>query len=60
MSENDTGHLIYLIILGSMVVFWFVTNHRGSFGKAVQQALAWVLIFIGVVAAYGMWGDIRR
>lgn len=59
MSENDTGHLIYLIILGSMVVFWFVTNHRGSFGKAVQQALAWVLIFIGVVAAYGMWGDIR-
>ena len=59
MSENDTGHLIYLIILGSMVVFWFVTNHRGSFGKAVQQALTWVLIFVGVVAAYGMWGDIR-
>ena len=59
MSENDTGHLIYLIILGSMVVFWFVTNHRQSFGKTVQQGLAWVLIFVGVIAAYGMWGDIR-
>ncbi|WP_127111938.1 retropepsin-like aspartic protease family protein [Shimia sediminis] len=59
MSEFETGHLIYLIILGSMVIFWFVTNHRGSLGKTLQQALAWGLIFVGVIAAYGMWGDIR-
>lgn len=59
MSDGNFGNLIYLVVLGTMVVFWFVTNHRQSFRKNIQQGLAWLLIFLGVIAAYGMWGDIR-
>jgi len=59
MNEFEFGNLVYLGILGCAIVFWFVTNHRQSFGKSLQQGLAWLLIFVGVVAAYGMWGDIR-
>lgn len=59
MNGDDFGNLTYLVILGCAVIFWFVTNHRQSFGKSLQQGLAWLLIFVGVIAAYGMWGDIR-
>lgn len=59
MSEFQSMNLVYLVILGCAVIFWFVTNHRQSFGKSIQQGLAWLLIFVGVIAAYGMWGDIR-
>ena len=51
MGTDQIGHLTYLILLGAAVVFWFVTNHRQSFGRTMQQALAWALIFLGVVAA---------
>lgn len=59
MSGDNIGNLVYLVVLGSAVIFWFVTNHRQSFRKNIQQGLAWFLIFFGVVAAYGMWGDVR-
>ena len=60
MSSMDTGHLIYLVMLLGAVVFWFVTANRGSLGKVTQQAVMWVLIFFGVIAVYGLWGDIRQ
>ncbi|MEQ9693892.1 TIGR02281 family clan AA aspartic protease [Shimia sp. SDUM112013] len=59
MSGDQIGQLTYLVVLGAAVVFWFVTSHRQSFGKTVQQALAWILIGLGLVAAYGFWDDIR-
>lgn len=59
MSSFEYGQLTYLVVLCAAVVFWFVTNHRQSFGKILQQAMAWVLIFLGVIVAIGMWGDIR-
>lgn len=60
MSAMETGNLIYLALLLCAVVFWFVVANRGNPGKMVQQALMWVLIFVGVIAAYGLWGDIRQ
>ncbi|MGH1446210.1 MAG: retropepsin-like aspartic protease family protein [Cognatishimia sp.] len=59
MSEFEIGNLAYLSVLGVAVVLWFVSDLRQSFGKTVQQALAWGLIFLGVIAAVGMWEDIR-
>ena len=59
MDEFDTAHLIYLIMLGCAVVFWFVASNRDKLGTVVQQALIWGLIFIGVIAAIGLWDDIR-
>jgi aspartyl protease family protein len=60
MSDFDTARLLYLALLGGAVLTWFFTQNRASLGKVTQQALVWALIFIGVIAAVGLWGDIRN
>lgn len=60
MDSFDTGRLIYLILLGVMVLGWFMTQGRTSWNKTLQQAAAWVFIFLGAIAAYGLWGDISQ
>lgn len=59
MNNWQTGQLTYLVVLAAAVLFWFVTNHRQSFRKTIQHGMAWVLIFLGILAVYGMWDDIR-
>jgi aspartyl protease family protein len=59
MDAIDTGHLVYLSILGIAVVGWFIAENRQSLGRTLRVALAWAFIFLGVVAGYGLWGDIR-
>ena len=60
MTGDDTARLLYLALLGSAVVLWFFAQNRESLGKVTQQALIWGLIFLGVIAAVGLWGDIRN
>lgn len=60
MSAIDTGHLIYLVLLGLMVLAMFVIGNRQSLNKILQQAAIWGLIFVGAIAAVGLWGDIQR
>ncbi|WP_425043928.1 retropepsin-like aspartic protease family protein [Primorskyibacter sp. S87] len=60
MEDWQIGNAAYLVILLCAVLFWFVTGHRQSLGRTVQMALAWVLIFVGVIAAIGVWEDIRH
>ncbi|MCJ7873657.1 TIGR02281 family clan AA aspartic protease [Phaeobacter sp. J2-8] len=60
MNAMDTGNLIYLVVLLGAVVFWFAISNRNSLGKMLQHAMVWGLIFIGAIAAVGLWGDIRQ
>lgn len=60
MQEFDFARLTYLVILGSVLVVWFVAQNRASLGKLAQQALIWGLIFVGTLAAVGLWEDIRQ
>ncbi|MGR3702775.1 MAG: retropepsin-like aspartic protease family protein [Paracoccaceae bacterium] len=60
MDGYDLGRLTYLILLGSVIVFWFLVQNRQSLGKTLQQALVWGLLFLGVIAAFGLWNDIRQ
>ena len=60
MDNFDTARLIYLVLLGGAVLLWFFAQNRASLGKVTQQALVWGLIFIGVIAAVGLWGDIHQ
>ncbi len=60
MDSFDTGRLIYLVLLGLMVIGWFVTQGKTNWNKTLQQAAAWALIFGGAIAAYGLWGDIAQ
>ncbi|MGH1353513.1 MAG: retropepsin-like aspartic protease family protein [Thalassovita sp.] len=60
MDSWDVGRLAYLILLLVAVGSWYLTQRRGNLSKLVQQALIWVFLFLGVIAAVGLWGDIRQ
>ena len=55
MSQDFIFEVTYLIVLLAMVLFWFITQNTQKLGETVRAALAWVIIFIGVAAAYGLW-----
>lgn len=59
MDGDDLARLFYLILLGTAVAGWFIAENRQSLGKTARQAAAWGLIFVGVIAGVGLWGDIR-
>jgi aspartyl protease family protein len=59
MDGDNIARMAYLGLLGAALVAWFISQNRQSLNKVVQQALAWVFIFVGVIAAYGLWEDIR-
>ncbi|MCL3883611.1 TIGR02281 family clan AA aspartic protease [Marivita sp. GX14005] len=60
MTAMDYGNLAYLVLLGAAVVFWFFMQNRQGLNRTLQYAAAWGLIFLGVIAAVGLWGDIRQ
>lgn len=59
MDADNIARLTYLVLLGAALLMWFITQNRASLGKTMQMALAWVFIFIGVIAVIGLWEDIR-
>lgn len=59
MTSDDMGQMIYLVVLLAAVGSWVFVQNRQSLGKTAQQLAIWALIFLGVIAAYGLWGDIR-
>lgn len=59
MDTDNLMRLVYLSVLGTAVVFWFLAQNRQSLNKTLQQVMAWVFIFVGVVAVVGLWEDIR-
>lgn len=60
MDGDSTARLIYLVLLGSAIVGWFFAQNRASLGRNAQYAVVWGLIFVGVVSAVGLWGDLRH
>jgi len=58
MTGEDWGRLAYLGLLLVAVGGWLFTNRQGL-SKNLQQASVWAFLFIGVIAGYGLWGDIR-
>lgn len=59
MSGDDIGSLAFLGLMGMVIAASYFVSQRENMGKVAQQAAIWGLIFVGVVAAYGMWGDIQ-
>ncbi|WP_172295339.1 TIGR02281 family clan AA aspartic protease [Pseudoruegeria sp. HB172150] len=60
MDSYDIGRLVYLVLLGCVVLSYFLVSNRGNLGQVARHALLWGLIFIGVIAGVGLWSDIRR
>lgn len=60
MEDMDFARLLYLVLLLCAVGFWVFVQNRQSLNKTVQQLAVWAFIFLGVIAGYGLWGDIRQ
>lgn len=60
MDGSDIARFAYLALLGAVVAGYFLAQNRRNLGKVAQQAMIWVLIFVGVIAGYGLWSDIQR
>lgn len=59
MNGDDFGQLVYLGLLGAAIAGYFIADNRQSLGKTLRMAILWGLLFLGVVAAYGLWDGIR-
>lgn len=59
MDSETTGRLFYLVLLLAAVGGYVLVEYRKRMGEALRTAAAWGLIFIGVMAAYGLWNDMR-
>lgn len=59
MDSEDIGRLTYLLLLLIAVGGWVIVEYRTRVGFALRTAAAWVLIFIGLMAGYGLWTDMQ-
>lgn len=60
MTADDWARLGYLALLATALAGWFMAQARANLSRTLQQAAVWALIFLGVIAVAGLWGDIRR
>ena len=60
MDTDQFAQLAYLGLWGLALAGAALVTFRGRMGQAAQQAAVWALIFIGFIAAYGLWEDMSR
>jgi aspartyl protease family protein len=60
MDGETLARVGYLAIILVAVGGWALIEFRQRMGQALRMAMAWGLIFVGIVAGYGLWFDIRR
>jgi aspartyl protease family protein len=59
--DNDAWlRLVYLGLILASLIGWIMVEFRQRMGQSLRMALAWGLIFVGVMAGYGLWNDVQR
>jgi aspartyl protease family protein len=60
MDGDTLARVAYLVIILVALGGWVLVEFRQRMGQALRMALAWGLIFLGMMAGYGLWTDIRQ
>jgi aspartyl protease family protein len=60
MASDSLAQLLYLALLGSVIAAYFLIQNRRNLGRVAQMAAIWGLIFVGVIFAVALWGDLRH
>ncbi len=60
MDGETLARVGYLALILVALGGWVLVEFRQRMGQALRMALAWGLIFVGMMAGYGLWSDIRR
>lgn len=59
MNDN-WPRIAYFVLLLLALGGYLITEMRNDFSKSVRQMLAWGLIFLALIAGFGLWDDIRN
>lgn len=59
MENIDFARLFYLVLFLTALLGWFIAEYRRNLGQGLRMMIAWGMIFLGVIAGYGLWDDIR-
>jgi aspartyl protease family protein len=60
MDGETLARVGYLALILVALGGWVLVEFRQRMGQALRMAMAWGLIFVGMMAGYGLWSDIRR
>ena len=60
MDGETLARVGYLAIILVALGGWVLVEFRQRMGQALRMAMAWGLIFVGIIAGYGLWSDIRH
>ncbi|WP_309663625.1 TIGR02281 family clan AA aspartic protease [Tabrizicola sp.] len=59
MDGDTISRLAYLAIILVALGGWAMVEFRQRMGQALRMVAAWGLIFLAMMAGYGLWTDIR-
>ncbi len=59
MSGDTLAQIAYLALILAALGGWAIVEFRGRMGFALRAAMAWGLIFLAVIAGYGIWSDVK-
>jgi aspartyl protease family protein len=59
MDGDMTARLIYLGVLLASVGGYVVVQARRNISRTAQHAVLWGLIFLGAIAGFGLWEDVK-
>lgn len=59
MDTDITARLIYLVLLAVAVAGSLFMSARAQAGTMARNAATWGLIFVGLLAGYALWSDVR-
>jgi len=60
MTEDQIGRIAFLVLLGTAILGYLLVANRDRLGSLLRHAMLWGLIFVGLIAAAGLWQDIRQ
>jgi aspartyl protease family protein len=60
MESDQVLRLFYLSLMLAAVAGWVLVEYRQKLGQVLRVSLAWGMIFVGLMAGYGLWNDISN
>jgi len=60
MDADQIARLAFIGLIAASLAGWLFMQLRGQLSRSLQYLAVWALLFVGVIAAYGLWSDIRR
>lgn len=59
MPEIETGQALGALLMALVAMWLLVSLGRQRLHKTLQNASIWALIFVGAIAAVGIWEDVK-